>query len=350
MYNRYRKSGLITIGNDCFFFVCVLWVRHDTRKVVVVVDDAKEFERGWSDLPPELLSKIASCLEFFDLLRFRFVCKDWRSASSTASASVESTPGRQPCFLLHGDSAENCILYSQVEKRKYTINIPELREATCLASNQGWLLLFQQGVIFFFCPFSGSRIDLPVFPQAEFSGHVGAFSSPPTSPDCTVAVICRKSEHRLEINVLDRKSSVWTKHEYSHFRGGFRTIKCATCHNGVFYFVDDTQKALTFSAGPRSWKMYRIVDSSEETEADPLPFAHMDRYFSTSELKKNMELGDHVSIVTCAASLPGSRYEIVINNESIDGDAMEGAETQQLKGIWIQPRFFQIPPQYTWSL
>ncbi|XP_019164392.1 PREDICTED: F-box/kelch-repeat protein At1g57790-like isoform X2 [Ipomoea nil] len=319
----------------------------------VMVDDAKELERRWSDLPPELLSKIANCLGCFDLLRFRFVCKDWHFASLTASASVESSPGRKPCFLLHGESAENCILYSQVEKKKYMINIPELREATCLASNQGWLLLFQQGVIFFFCPFSGSRIDLPAFPQAgaekEFSGHVGAFSSPPTSPDCTVAVICRKSEHRVEMNVLDRKSSEWTKHEYSHFRGYFRTIKCATCHDGVFYFIDDTHKVLTFSAGTGIWKIYRIVDSSEETEADSLPFVHMDKYFSASELKKKMELGDDVSIVTCAASLPGSRHEIIINNENID--AMEGAETQQqLKGIWIQPRFFQIPPEYTWSL
>lgn len=332
-----------------FEILLFLWLRHETRSVGV--DDVKVSVRPWSDLPPELLAKIANCLEFFDLLRFRFVCKDWRSASSSASASIESSPGRKPCLLLHGDTADNCILYSQMEKKKYTINIPELREATCLASNQGWLLLFQQGRIYFFCPFSGSRIDLPVFPHEEFSGHVGAFSAPPTSPDCTVAVINRRNDHRLEINVLDRKSSFWTKHEYSHFRGGFRTIKCATCHDGVFYFVDNTQKTLTFSTGQRSWKMYRIVDSSEVSESGPLPFAHTDNYFSKSELKKKMDLGDHVSIVTCAASIPGSKYEIVINNENIDAmEGDEGAEPQRFKGIWIQPRFFHIPSDYTWSL
>ncbi|KAI5335640.1 hypothetical protein L3X38_025773 [Prunus dulcis] len=93
-------------------------------------------------LPPELLSKIADGLSLIDLLSFRSVCKAWNSASATASAQNESS--YEPWFLLYEEQSDQCQLLICESGKKYTIsNIPELKGATCLASNQGWLLLFK---------------------------------------------------------------------------------------------------------------------------------------------------------------------------------------------------------------
>ena len=55
--------------------------------------------KQWCDLPYQLLSRIADGLGLIDLLSFRAVCNDWRSASSEASAKVESMQ-RDPWFLI----------------------------------------------------------------------------------------------------------------------------------------------------------------------------------------------------------------------------------------------------------
>ena len=107
-------------------------------------------EKRWCDLPYQLLSLIADGLGLIDLLSLRAVCKDWRSASSEASAKVESMCPH-PWLLMYGEGS-HCSLLTH-EHKLYTLNIPELVGATCL---WGWLLPFKQGSMFFFCPFSGA--------------------------------------------------------------------------------------------------------------------------------------------------------------------------------------------------
>ncbi|KAJ7972878.1 F-box protein family [Quillaja saponaria] len=162
--------------------------------------------RSWSDLPPELLSKIADSLGLIELVSFRGVCKDWNSASSIASAQVESLSD-EPWFLMYGENSE-CVLLSNLGT-KYIMDIPEMDGATCLASYQGWLLVFNKGSMFFFCPFSRAKIDLPMFPYKELSDHFAAFSSPPTSKDCIVTVTSRCSELELELNLLRCGENEW---------------------------------------------------------------------------------------------------------------------------------------------
>ncbi|CAB4291754.1 unnamed protein product [Prunus armeniaca] len=152
----------------------------------------------WSDLPSDLASNIAERLGPIELLSFQSVCKAWNSASSTASAKIESTPDFEPWFLLYAeDSDHNCQLVTESGK-KFSVRLPELDGTTCLASNQGWLLLFKKrglegeavgnccgaSSLFFFRPFSETKIDLPGCPFLELSDHVAAFSCVPTSRDC----------------------------------------------------------------------------------------------------------------------------------------------------------------------
>ncbi|XP_060181432.1 F-box protein At4g00893-like isoform X2 [Lycium barbarum] len=306
--------------------------------------------RAWCDLPPELLREIANSLGLFDLLAFRGVCKDWRSASFTASAPIESARDTKPCFLLHNDRDEKTILFNPTTNKNYNINIPELKEATCLASTQGWLLVSQKGHVFFFCPFSRAKIVLPPLQESEISPGAAVFTSPPSSIDCVTAIIYKKNDHVLELNVLERGVSSWMKYEYDLKlkQRNFGVVKGATSHDGCFYIMDDKNELLTFTLEDKSFEIYRIVNASKDPNVVSLPFRIKDKCFNSSDLKKQMKLGDDVTISTCASSYFGSDSEIVIKNENIE--AMEGSEAQHFKGIWIQPRFFQLPPNYSWSL
>ncbi|KAH0978502.1 hypothetical protein GBA52_028221 [Prunus armeniaca] len=202
----------------------------------------------WSDLA----SNIAERLGPIELLSFQSVCKAWNSASSTASAKIESTPDFEPWFLLYAeDSDHNCQLVTESGK-KFSVRLPELDGTTCLASNQGWLLLFKkQGLegeavgncggassLFFFRPFSKTKIDLPGCPFLELSDHVAAFSCVPTSRDCTVSVINRVNDYEPKLHLLRRGAKEWFQYDIPC--SGFGTINCAVYHTQKqeFYFFD----------------------------------------------------------------------------------------------------------------
>ncbi|XP_022642981.1 F-box/kelch-repeat protein At1g57790-like [Vigna radiata var. radiata] len=142
---------------------------------------------NWSDLPGDLLSQIANGLGLIDFLSFRCVCKDWNTASLKVSPYDRSVLC-DPWFLMYGGEGSKCSVLSH-QNKCYSINLPELDGARCLASYEGWLLLFGEGSLFFFCPFSRAKIELPNCPLTDASEHVAAFSAPPTSEDCIVFTV-----------------------------------------------------------------------------------------------------------------------------------------------------------------
>ncbi|XP_052211236.1 F-box protein At4g00893-like isoform X2 [Diospyros lotus] len=309
---------------------------------------SKAAVRPWSDLPPELLSPIADRLGLIELLGFRGSCKSWQSASSTATAEIESSPDQNPWFILYGEDSK-CILYSESAKKKYTINIPELDGATCLASSHGWLLLYCKQSIFFFCPFSRAKIELPEFPHSDLSNHVGVFSAPPTSENCVVCVINRQDDRIVELNMLCRGAEAWTKDEHVCAFDCLENISSATYHEGNFYFLDNANKMLTYSVNKKKWTRYRIIENRKDTspDADYLPFGYKRSYFRNCCLKNCLDLEDNVSVSTCGTTIPGHDWAVVLNNEKIEAEKEN--ETRQLKGVWIHPRFLQVPPNLSWA-
>ncbi|XP_027348132.1 F-box/kelch-repeat protein At1g57790-like [Abrus precatorius] len=160
----------------------------------------------WSNLPYHLLSRIARELELIEFLSFLRVCSDWHITSSNMSLQDKSHEF-DPWFLSYGKGSQ-CSLLSNRDK-VYSINILELEGATCLASYDGWLLLFCQGSMFFFCPFSRAKLELPNCPFTELMNHVVALSSAPTSQDCNVAVINCNHKRDLEQFMLCRGDNKW---------------------------------------------------------------------------------------------------------------------------------------------
>lgn len=305
-------------------------------------------KKNWSGLLPELLAPIAESLGLIELLSFRSVCKDWNSASATASAQIESS--KEPWFLVYGETTTSeCLLVSNSGK-KHSINIPQLTgSVTCLASTQGWLLMSQNGgSMFFFCPFSHAKIDLPKFPHLEITEHVAAFSSAPTSQHCVVAVISRSKESEVEVNMIRRGADAWTNHKTFCPRIFLGAVKGAAFHDGAFSFFDDGDRLVTFSVESQSWGFLRIVYGSKEKSPDVenLQFFRTRKKFVSIGMDKLLGLSKDVSISTCGIQLPCDYIDEVVYCESIEG--AEKSKSRHLKGVWIQPRFFKVSPNQTW--
>ncbi|XVE77697.1 hypothetical protein DITRI_Ditri13aG0083900 [Diplodiscus trichospermus] len=299
--------------------------------------------RDWSDLPSELLQLIAVRLGLIELLSFRGVCKDWNSATSTASAEIEALPNQEPWFLLYREDNSQCMLVTD-SNRKYTITIPELNGATCLASNQGWLLLFREGSMFFFCPFSRAKIELPwEFPNTVISDDIVAvFSSPPTSQDCLVCVVMNGIEtEKFELYAIHRGAAAWTKHQLDH---SLDKIEYVAYHDGVFYFFDDTCWMVYFSIEDRRLGrcMIRYAESEKE-KCLPLRFCSDTE---KNEMKKRLGLEEGIALSTCGTVVSCDKADKMIPYEDTENATEPGCNP--LKGVWFQPRFHQIDQKQSW--
>ncbi|KAL8149009.1 hypothetical protein AgCh_006140 [Apium graveolens] len=305
------------------------------------------FEKSWTNLPSELLSKIADDFEIVDLLRFRAVCKDWRSASFPCSAQTESTG--LPWLLASPTEggSNNYILYNQSKDKKYLINIPELEGAYCLASDLGWLLLSRGNQLFFFCPFTRAKIELPEFPQADLADHVAAFTCFPTSQECVVTVFDRFNDNEVEVHMIQHGNNTWNRYVHVCNRSRFNQLTGATYCNEeeVFYYLDKNNQVLTFSPKELRFKKYSIVDCGSDSSVAMMPFRIYNAYLAQID-RKLLDINENASISSCGTMIRCTDgCETLIQNEN-----MKGTSDKSHKAIWIHPRFQQIPPGPGWSV
>ncbi|KAM7265297.1 hypothetical protein ACFE04_002980 [Oxalis oulophora] len=281
--------------------------------------------RPWSDLPRELLECIANFLVPSDLLSFRGVCKDWNLASLKALTQVASD---KPCLLAIYNSSE-----CSYSKRKYNIFISELCGAKCIGSNSGWLLLYKENSMFFFCPFARAKIQLPNFPCQEDSNLVAAISSPPTCKHCVVSVISESPGigKFFNIHMLPRGDKSWNM--YKHDGSSVGTIVGAAYRDcdKSFYFFGLAEGVVRFSLRSKSTRtcFWRNVENTQ--------------YFN---FRKNPSIFNDiikVGLDNISISSTNDRKANTINvffNENINMDA-----NRKLKGVWIHPRFFELSPK-----
>ncbi|KAF9623173.1 hypothetical protein IFM89_037754 [Coptis chinensis] len=238
-------------------------------------------------------------------------------ASSNASAECEYASYQEPRFLLYNDNS-HCRLYTPSSDKLQTIHIPEFDGTiTCIASMEGWLLLSQNSSVFFFCPFSRARIDLPKFPHSNLSDHVAAFSSSPASPDCVVCVIKHSNGITLEVNMLKRGATEWIAHKHEN---RLTSITGAIFYDGIFYFLDSGRSLITLSIDSETFDDYFILDPNAPGTAvvGTLPFAYRRKYFSDS-MKQKMGLENGESLSTCGTLVPiSSQIDRYIHNENLN--------------------------------
>ncbi|CAJ1961878.1 unnamed protein product [Sphenostylis stenocarpa] len=303
----------------------------------------------WSDLPRDLLSQIANGLGLIDFLSFRGVCKDWNTASSQLSPD-DNAILYDPWFLQYGGEGSECSLVSD-QNKCYTINLPELDGATCLASYEGWLLLFVDESLFFFSPFSKARIELPSCPLNDVSDHVGAFSAVPTSEDCMVVLLDSSSDTELRLFILRRGENEWGHSCFSGYK--FSKITTALFYeNKEFHFLDGDSGLVTFnpSTPTKQWnKLYMRMSTDKSSPSTLLNYMIRKNTLQMKHDRREIGLlNANDSISTCGTVVPhfSGLCDWIIRSECIE--AKTQPESRRLKGVWIQPRYIYVSPTQTW--
>ncbi|KAJ4808946.1 F-box SKIP23-like protein (DUF295) [Rhynchospora pubera] len=118
-----------------------------------------EIERDWAGLLPELVCIIArKVVDIFDFIRFRAVCKTWRSVTSIADLSPQF-----PWILRHNDGP-SLSFYSIAFDKSFIIHAPKFSNKCAFESYHGAMLAssrtdFSWSMI---NPLNNSEVSLPL--------------------------------------------------------------------------------------------------------------------------------------------------------------------------------------------
>ncbi|XXG54920.1 hypothetical protein AAC387_Pa03g2687 [Persea americana] len=147
----------------------------------------------WPDLPLHLLELVSSRLCLIDYLNFRRVCSTWRAAAKQHNPSLDypllMTPGRRvgrrvddECrFFIKASDGKRCVMLLPEFGKRYAY----------VGCFYGWLLIgdvYLRHLLFLMNPFTGARIDLPLWDVTK-SVYRATLSSPPTEPNCVVIIL-----------------------------------------------------------------------------------------------------------------------------------------------------------------
>ncbi|KAL5783685.1 hypothetical protein ACOSP7_008714 [Xanthoceras sorbifolium] len=253
-----------------------------------------KIESLWCDLPSNVIISIVECLYYVDQIRFRAVCKGWRSEIYGKVKYADNFPW---ILALRGISnrftyaSEMCYLYDPIHKQKYTIRNPILVASHIHASKCGWLLLSRDTIstyrFSFYSPFTNKIIELPELDKRVsgkfFQRGKATFSAPPTSSDC---VICCVS---TEVGINDKyfkefRVSTCSPYEDRTWNDillgldGYKynsLISQIAYINGVFYFTFENKNSVmgAFTPGLPEWKAY--------------PYAHKFSVYNDSLIESN---------------------------------------------------------------
>ncbi|KAL5768472.1 hypothetical protein ACOSP7_015018 [Xanthoceras sorbifolium] len=231
-----------------------------------VVDDS------WCDLPADILNAIAERLRYVEQIRFRSVCKSWRSNTNPIKHAADKLPWvmsckedydswiEQPFRSLSRSSrcSSSFYLHDPSQKRKYTLQHEILIGAKVHASKHGWLLLSKNSYecmpgsyFIFYTPFTHEIIQLPKLHMTD-SLSEATFSTAPTSPDCSILVLTLDYKKvRLSTCRLGDKtwSNVW-------FDGGHGEVDDLAFAGGVYYCLFSKRVMGSFKIEQEEWRLH----------------------------------------------------------------------------------------------
>ncbi|RDX83872.1 F-box protein, partial [Mucuna pruriens] len=225
----------------------------DSRRAAMEVENENLELQTWSDLPTELLELILSRLSLDDNIRASVVCKRWHSAA-TSVCVVNQSPWLM-YFPKFGDWYE---FYDPVQRKTYSIELPELSGSRVCYTKDGWLLLYRPRThrMFFFNPFTQEIIKLPRF---EMSYQIVAFSCAPTSSDCVLFTVKHVSPTVVAISTCYPGATEWTTVSYQNRLPFVSSIwnKLVFC-NGIFYCLSLTGWLGVFDSSERTWSVLSV--------------------------------------------------------------------------------------------
>ncbi|XP_042496540.1 F-box/kelch-repeat protein At1g57790-like isoform X1 [Macadamia integrifolia] len=229
--------------------------------------------RPWSELPTELLEIIVSCLCDEDNVRLSCVCKNFRSFRA-----VNQSPWLMFSPAIGGRKGYIIKFFDPSQGKFYFDENIKLSNTFFQCSKDGWVLFsILVAKLFFFNPFTKSRINLPFHGGLPnwLIGYKFALSCVPTSPNSIVFAIGNTDLHGqgVCICICHPGDADWTILKYQNTDGAL--FKCGDgpvfC-NGLFYCLSEFSDNLvgTFDPQNHTWSILPVPSPN-------IPFLSLDQ-------------------------------------------------------------------------
>ncbi|KAJ4786105.1 F-box protein skip23 [Rhynchospora pubera] len=194
----------------------------------------------WSDLPPELIPLISQKIaDISDFVRFRVVCKRWRSA-----VQVSDLAPQLPWIIDEFVSFKKGYLrfYSILSGKTYTIKVPQSTDKSVRGSTYNYLLTCNSQTLecSIFNPLTVEELSLPqakfqfpsCVPYPEQSSRYVVMSKSPLTEDCTPLFLCQPGDYKWTRINGSLTQSRYRKERGEFFNSGF------TFYDGRCYATD----------------------------------------------------------------------------------------------------------------
>lgn len=208
----------------------------------------------WSTLPPELLREISRKLAtVFEFVRFRAVCRSWRSVAKPADLTPQLPWLFLPCKL----DTNCCIFFSPVTGDVHRFPLPEARGKRICGSRDGWLALVDDrtNALTLLQPLTGSHISLPPLGiKRKLVSKVILSSSPTSASPCVVTVFFVGAPELGFCRLGPDGWSQWSEMD-TWLPCGIRDV---VYHHGKFYAINGTGLLAICDAGSKAMPLQMV--------------------------------------------------------------------------------------------
>ncbi|KAK3200279.1 hypothetical protein Dsin_023694 [Dipteronia sinensis] len=230
----------------------------------------------WSNLPVDMLISILERLRYTDQIRFRAVCKGWRSDTygfkrenklpwlMTWKWPIEED-GSFASLRNEEDGSITtwCNLYDPIRKQK---TIVESTQAAIFVGSEfcdakdGWVLFSKREDLmntgkttsfFFYNPFTTKIIKLA---RSYLKVTAASFTTTPDSPDCLIFTYSKYSRTTTSIGTYSPRKKTWKRIYFAGYHG---SIHMLIYIEGVFYCAFYNRVMGSFNLATQEWKTYR---------------------------------------------------------------------------------------------
>lgn len=184
-------------------------VHAQSVSLVGVLQESRDGDNRWCNLPHELLSLILRYVHYNNYYQFQATCTSWQNVSPSPLLRPHQNPRLQAPWLLFYGSTQTYKFFNPLYNITCQTRGLESSQSIVHAFGHGWLLMAARNGngIFLLDPIAQVKIKIPKKPS-NVRFHRMCLSSSPTSSDCLIVGVS-VTLGTIHIGVIKRGEDNW---------------------------------------------------------------------------------------------------------------------------------------------